>query len=969
MKRLAPIRGEWIDRSRSVAFELEGRIHTGFAGDTITSALCGADVRVLGRSFKYHRPRGVLSLANHDVNALLQWNDRPNVRADATPLADEMRLFAVNTDGGLDQDRRRFLDRLSPFLPVGFYYKAFHDRRWFPRWEAMFRALTGLGRVSVTTERRRTPKRYDFCDVLVIGAGPSGLSAALAAADAGARVVIVDENARAGGSGTYALVGDDDPVGARTRDRVVRCAEHPRVSLRTGTVAAGCYADHWVPLVERDRITKMRARAVVIATGAFEQPAVFRGNDVPGVMLASAAQRLLHRYAVAPMTRAVVLAANRDGYRAALDLLAHGIDVAAVADLNESPADDAACRELASRGIPVRLGHGVYEARAGHDVLRDAVLAPLTPDGALNAARTERIGCDGLVVSVGWAPAANLLYQAGARMHYDELLAQFVPGALPPGVFACGRVNGVYAFEAKLADGERAGLEAAGALGLRAAGAAPLVPAEVQRPSHPYPIFSHPKGKNFVDFDEDLQLQDFANAVQEGFDNIELLKRYTTVGMGPSQGKHSNMNAVRILARLTGQPIEAVGTTTARPFFHPVPLAHLAGRGFTVERETPLHSRHEALGAVLMLAGHWRRPEYYAVPGSRRLGAIREEVLAVRNSVGLIDVGTLGKIEVSGPDAAAFLERVYTGRFANMSPGSTRYCLMVDEAGTIIDDGVVARLGDQRFYFTTTTSGSATVYRELTRLNTMWRMQCGIVNVTGHRAAVNLAGPKARDVLSRLTRSDMSEAVFPYLAARELEVAGIPARVLRIGFVGELGYEIHVAHDRASSLWDALMEAGSELGIRPFGVEAQRLLRLEKGHLIVGQDTDGLTNPFEAGCGWAVKMDKPFFVGQRSLAILAKKPSRQALVGIELVPGEAVDRVAECHLVIEAGEIAGRVTSVAFSPTLGRHIGLAMLAPALAEPGRQIAIRVTDGALVTAKVVRAPFYDADGRRQKLAEAA
>jgi len=969
VKRLAPLRGEWIDRSRRLVFELEGRRHAGFAGDTITSALCAADVRVLGRSFKYHRPRGVLSLANHDVNALLQWDDRPNVRADVTSLVEGMRLFAVNTDGGLDRDRRRFLDRLSPLLPVGFYYKAFHDRRWFPRWEAMFRALTGLGRVDVNTPRKRTPKRYDFCDVLVIGAGPSGLSAALVAADAGARVVIVDENARAGGSGTYALVGDDDPVAAHTAERVARCADHPRVSLRTGTVAAGCYADHWVPLVESDRITKMRARALVVATGAFEQPAVFRGNDVPGVMLASAAQRLLHRYGVAPMTRAVVLAANRDGYRAALDLLAHGIDVAAVADLNQSPADDEACRELASRGIPVRLGHGVYEARAGHDVLRDAMLAPLTPGGALNAARTERIACDGLVVSVGWAPAANLLYQAGARMRYDEVLAQFVPHALPSGVFACGRVNGVYAFDAKLADGERAGLEAARALGLRAAGNTLRVSVEPQRPSHPYPIFAHPKGKNFVDFDEDLQLQDFANAVQEGFDNIELLKRYTTVGMGPSQGKHSNMNAVRILARLTGQPIEAVGTTTARPFFHPVPLAHLAGRGFTVERETPLDSRHEALGAVFMLAAPWRRPEYYAVPGNRRLEAIREEVLAVRTAVGLIDVGTLGKIEVSGEDAAAFLERVYTGRFANMSPGTTRYGLMVDEAGTIIDDGVVARLGDQRFYFTTTTSGSANVYRELTRLNTMWRMQCGIVNVTGHRAAVNLAGPKAREVLARLTRANVTEAVFPYLAARELEVAGIPARVLRIGFVGELGYEIHVAHDRAVTLWDALMEAGSELGIRPFGIEAQRLLRLEKGHLIVGQDTDALTNPFEAGCAWAVKMDKPFFVGQRSLAILAKKPPRQALVGIELVPGEAIERVAECHLVIDACEIAGRVTSVAFSPTLGRHIGLAMLAPRLAQPGRQIAIRVTDGALVTAKVVRPPFYDADGRRQKLAEAA
>jgi sarcosine oxidase subunit alpha len=658
-----------------------------------------------------------------------------------------------------------------------------------------------------------------------------------------------------------------------------------------------------------------------------------------------------------------MVAANADGYRAALDLQAHGVTVAAVVDLRPGASSSALAQRLSRHGVDLLAGHGIVEAIGRHRV-KGVRVAPLDAEGR-PAGATRLYGCDLVLMSVGWAPAAALLYQAGTRMRYDERVHQFVPDALPPGVFACGRVNGVHAFASRLRDGERAGKAAARHLGL-ADGALPDVPAETESPTHPWPIVAHAKARNFVDFDEDLQLKDFYNAAQEGFDNIELLKRYTTVGMGPSQGKHSNMNAVRILARILGKPIGEVGTTTARPFFHPVPMSHLAGRAFHAERETPLHARHAALGAQWMNAGVWQRPEHYAAAGRSRIEAIREEAQAVRQGVGLIDVGTLGKIEAHGPQAAELLERVYTGRFANMAVGTTRYGLMTDEAGVVIDDGVIARLGERRWYFTTTTSGAATVYRELTRLNTVWRLDCGLVNVTGHMAAVNLAGPRAREVLGALTRSDVREAVFPYLAAREIEIAGIAARVLRVGFVGELGYEIHVPADRAVELWDALMQAGAPFGVRPFGVEAQRLLRLEKSHLIVGQDTDGLTTPYECGCAWAVKTDKPFFVGQRSLAIAEKQP-RQVLVGFE--PGAGAERVAECHLVIENGDIAGRVTSVAWSPTLGKHIGLAMLRPDLARPGGAFTIRVTDGSTVTARIVPTPFYDAEGRRLRLAEAA
>ncbi|HVY07316.1 MAG TPA: glycine cleavage T C-terminal barrel domain-containing protein [Burkholderiales bacterium] len=965
--RLPPVPGEWIDRSVDIEFEFEGRPFRGFAGDTVTSALIAGGAGTIGRSFKYHRPRGVLSMANHDINAMMQDGARMNLRGDVVPLRKGMRLNAVNTLGGLEADRGRLLDGLSAFLPVGFYYKAFHSPKGlFPFWERMFRRMTGLGRLEFSSPRLRTPKRYDFCDVLVIGAGPSGLAAALAAADAGAKVCIVDENARVGGSLTYQRDAGN-LIPGMLDVLIARIVAHARVSVRAATCAAGYFADHWVPLIEDRRMTKMRARAIVVATGVAEQPAVFRNNDLPGVMLVSAAQRLVHRYAVKPMESAVVLTANDEGYAAALDLHRGGIRVTAVLDLRRDISATEAAKQLGAAGVPIRCGYGIYEAREAKGRVGAAVAGPLLDSGDLDVARQETIGCEGILMGVGYAPAAALLYQSGAKMRFDGSVQQFVPDQLPAGVFAAGRVNGVYDIDDRLRDGARAGTAAAAFLGF-ASTAHPAVPRAQSSPSHPYPIFDHPKAKNFVDFDEDLQLKDFIHAAQEGFDNIELLKRYTTVGMGPSQGKHSNMNAIRILAKLLRKSPGEVGSTTSRPFFHPVPMSHLAGRGFHPYRQTPLHSRHEKAGAVFMQAGIWLRPEYYAFPNKSKQDAVREEASTVRSSVGMIDVGTLGKMEISGPDAAAFLERLYTGKFGNMKIGMTRYALMVDEAGVIIDDGVVARLGEDRFYFTTTTTGSANVYREMTRLNVLWQMQVGIVNATGAYAAINIAGPRSREVLGTITQLDLSANAFPYLGVREGCVADAAARVMRVGFVGELGYEIHVAADAACHLWDALMKSGQAHGIRPFGVEAQRLLRLEKAHIIIGQDTDGLTTPVEAAMGWAVKMDKPYFVGQRSLKIIGKKPAKSQLVGFMLEAGDADAAPKECHLVIRDGGIAGRVTSIAFSPALGRHVGLAFVAPDMAADGSRFFIRVDGGRMVQARVVPTPFYDPDGARQK-AEAA
>ncbi|MEJ2392543.1 MAG: 2Fe-2S iron-sulfur cluster-binding protein [Gammaproteobacteria bacterium] len=957
--RLPPQPREQIDRTQRVTFRFEGQEYTGYRGDTVSSALLANGVDILARSFKYHRPRGVFSAANHDSNVLMQGADALNLRADVTPLTPGLDLTAINTAGGVQRDWFRFMQYLSPILPVGFYYKTFHKpRRLFPFWEQVIRNMAGLGRLDRSRTPARQPKRHAYCDVLVVGAGPSGLAAALAAADAGVKVALVDEQLTPGGSLNVEFAGDNQADTVYT-NLVERLHAHPQVNLYLGTVASGYYADHWLPLVSADGLVKLRARAVIVATGAVEQPAVFRGNDLPGVMLVSAAQRLIHQFAIKPCERAVILASNPAAYRAALDLVRAGVSVEAIADLGDPEQRGAVVEAVRAQGICIMANTAVYEASATRGRLAAVELRILERDGTLRVEGARRIDCDGLFLSAGWVPAAALLYQAGARMRYAEVPGQFVPDQLPAGVFAAGRVNGVFDLNDRIDDGRAAAAEALAFLDVNRKSALRPGRAGVAH-SHAYPIFAHARGKNFIDLDEDLMLKDLERAAAEGFDNIELLKRYSTVGMGPSQGKHANMNAVRVLARINARSIDQTGTTTARPFYHPVPIRALAGRRLRPERRTSLHAWHAAHQAVFMPAGHWLRPKYYGT--DRQEVAVAREVSAVREGVGLIDVSTLGKIEIFGPHAGELLDRAYTLRLSNIKLGRTRYALMVDEAGVIIDDGIAARLGEEHFYLTTTTTAAEAVYRELQRQAIEWGLKVDLVNRTGHNAAMNIAGPLTREVLAPLTDIDLSAEAFPFLGVRSGQVAGVQALLMRVGFVGELGYEIHVPAAQANHVWQALMAAGQKQQICPFGVEAQRQLRLEKGHLIVGQDTDGTSTPFDTGMAWAVKFEKPFFVGKRSLQALADR-ARYQLLGFTLPPGFTGPVPKECHLVIANGEIAGRVTSIGASPSLGKIIGLAMVERRLGEINT-LNIRVDGGAMVQAAVVPTPFYDPDNLRQK-----
>ncbi len=972
--RLPKQAGEWIDRSRELNFTFEGMSCRGYQGDVITSALYANGMRMVGRSFKYHRARGSYSMAGHDAHAMLTDGVRTNIRGDQVSLESGMNLRAVNTAGGLKRDRLNITERFSRFMPVGFYYKAFYKPRWlFPFHEKQMRKVAGLGAINANNAPTNSPKDYAWCDVLVIGGGGSGMSAALAAADGGARVMLVDEGLKLGGSLVWQGGGDHggrvEPLAAAM---VAKVEAHENIEVRCSTMAGGYYGDHWMGLFNGEKLTKLRAKSVVFATGVIEQPAVFGNNDLPGVMLASAAQRLMRLFAIKPFEQAVVLAGNDDGYRATLDLLDVGVVVKAVVDLRRE--DDVlstdAMAQVRATGVAVRMGCGIYEAQArgtGRDRIGVAgvVVCPLNDDGELDAKRCETIACDGVAVSVGWTPNAGLLYQSGVRFVYDDGLEQLLPDVVPATVFVAGRANGVYAWTDRLRDGERAGLGAAGCLGEGngEVGEGQDVGGRSKvAMSHGYPIFEHPGKKNFVDFDEDLHLKDFVNAHQEGYDNIELMKRYSTVGMGPSQGKIANVNSVRILAKLNGKTINETGTTTSRPFYQPVPIGHLAGRRFHPMRHTPMHDWHKQHGAVMFHAGAWYRPEFYRNGSMSREDCILSEAMHVRKSLGLIDLSTLGKLFICGADAGAFLERLYTGHFASMKIGKQRYAVALDETGVMIEDGVVSRLSEDRYYVTATSSGVAAFYREMQRWALVWGMDVTLINATGQYAAMNLAGPKSREVLAGLTDVDLSNDAFPFLGTREGMVAGVQAIMMRVGFVGELGYELHVPANMGLRLWERLMDAGA--GIRPFGVEAQRLLRLEMGHLIISHDTDALTHPDEADIGWALADDKPFYVGQRSIAVMRKQTLERKLVGIRWEAGYSGPLPEECHLVIDEvrHKMVGRVTSVAHRSTLGYALGMAFVHPDMARPGTKIDIRVDGGAMSRAEVVALPHHD--GEKQK-----
>lgn len=974
--RLPPRPHHVVDHDRTLTFTFDGRNVSAKPGDTVASALYAAGQRIFSRSFKYHRPRGLLCMSGDCPNCLMNVDGTPSVRTCTEPVRAGMRVRSQNAWPSLGFDALSLIEKFDVLLPVGFYYKTFIRPRWaWPLAEKLLRRVAGLGRL----DRQARPKRdadheHRHTDVAVVGGGPAGLGAADEAARRGCHVTLVDDQPALGGHLRFHVGTCDVPAEsgadvagfAVARHLAERVRAQSNVAVLSAATVFGGYEGGLLGVMQGKRLIHLRAKRLVIATGCHEYPAVFRNNDLPGVMLGRGVRRLLHLYAVKPGTRAVVVCRTASGVRLADELRDAGVRVAAVVDSRFAPGQPdeytlAARDRLRTAGVELLDAYALQEAH-GRRRVDGALVVPLDPHGRQIAHAPRFIPCDLLCLAGERAPAAGLVAQSGGTLRYEESLGRMIPDTLPQHVFCAGEVTGLDAethLSTVLDQGRTAGRNAARSLADDAPSHADdshgeLVADQSIQPTAPQLGHVQIQKKQFVCLCEDVTHADLAASVAEGFDEIETLKRYSTFGMGPCQGRMCATSALRICARQAGHELAAARTTTSRPPIKPVPLGVLAGRGHHPEKRTPLHHRHLELGADMRLLGNWRRPFAYAAP-------VRE-YRAVREGVGLIDVSTLGKLEVVGSNAAALLDKVYTHTISTLRVGRSRYGVMCDDAGIIIDDGTVSRLADDRFFLTTTSGNVEAVEQWLAWWTAGTGRDVQVTNVTGGLAALNLAGPHARRVLVTLTDCDLSRDAFPYMACRPSVVAGVDALLLRIGFVGETGWEIHVPAECGEHVWDALIAAGPRCEpacqVVPFGVEAQRLLRLEKQHVIVGQDTDALSNPLEADLAWAVKFDKDDFIGKRALQAVRERGTRNALVGFKL---RGTARARGGHAVVVAGKPAGRVASAAFSPAAGCCVGLAWVPVEVARGETPLEIR-SGGTLKPADVVHEAFYDPAGAR-------
>ena len=951
-ERLPPSPGERINRSKTVSFSFDGKSVDAFEGDTIGSALHASGRKVLSRSFKYHRPRGLLCCAGQCPNCLVEVDGWPGVRACTEPVKEGMRVKHMNATPSLDFDAMRATDIFGTrFTPPGFYYKTFiRPRRLWPLYEKVLRNAAGLGKVARTQEHRkwRTEYRRRHADVLVIGGGLAGLSAALRAAEMGADVVLADDGPELGGTQlATAEAGSAQELGER--------ALAAGVEVLAPAAALGFF-DGIVPVWQGSTLHQVRAERHIAATGSIEQPLMFDGNDLPGVMLSSGAQRLASLYGVRPGSAAVVATVGDRGLEAALALHAAGVAIRAVADARPDGASEELATRLEWEGITHLTGTAVVRA-FGRKQVKGVVVAPLGGDGRPDPDSERGLDCDLLAVSGGTVPATSLLLQAGAKARWDSGAGAYVPDRTPEGIYAAGAVAGHESSAAQArASGAVAGAEAA--LSLELGGPEDRSRLEADRSAlgaDPAPSQAVPppgagkNGKCFACLCEDVTTKDITYSVEEGYDSIELSKRYTTLTMGPCQGRMCQLSSIRKMAEDTGTPVAEVGLTTARPPWSSVPMGAMAGRPFEPAKRSAVHGRHRELGGNVMWAGDWRRPYDYGDPHA--------ETMAVHEGAGLIDVSTLGKLMVRGPDAGEFLNLLYPNRFDNLKPGRIRYGVLGDDAGRITDDGTLCRLDDETFYVTTTSSGADAVEAWFAWWLAEWNLDVHLTDVSQGLSAFNLAGPKAREILSGLTELDCSNDAFAYLDGKRAHVAGVPCLLLRIGFVGELGYELHCPGSLALHLWDALSEAGEPHAIKPFGLEPQRVLRLQKLHILVGQDTDAESNPLEAAMPWIVKFDKEQdFIGRWALEAVSERGEENKLVGFTLDNGAVPTEGAA--IVGDGEKPVGRVTSSRFSPLLKRTIGMAWVPAALGEDGATITI-ADEGKRVSAQVQTAPFYDPD----------
>lgn len=983
--------GGCIDRAQRLAFSFDGRAYNGFAGDTLASALLANGVHLVARSFKYHRPRGILTAGSAEPNALVAvWRDAarytPNLRATQVELYEGLKAESQNRWPSLAYDFGGVNGVFAPFIPAGFYYKTFMwPRQWWKTlYEPLIRARAGLGKAPTCADPDRYASSYAHCDVLIVGAGPAGLAAARAAADGGARVILCDEQAQFGGSllsDTDAVI-DGRPSGVWLREMLAALACSPHVTLLARSTAFGYFPHNLIGVNEkltdhlavtpvdrpRERLWQVRAREVVLATGSLERPLVFPGNDRPGIMLAGAARTYLHRYAVRCGSRAVVVAGCDAAYQAAMDLHEAGVVIAAIAD----PRSEAAgpWREAARRaGLPVHDRTTVLGTR-GRLRVSAVYLGSIDAQGAI--ARSSTVPCDVVLTSGGYTPCVHLFSQSRGKLLWDDKRQTFIPGAGAERERSAGACRGIDTLAAAIEDGAAAGTAAAQPNRAPPPAAPPSGRTDGILGALPAHISSGGQ-KAFVDWQNDVTTSDLALATREGFRSIEHVKRYTTTGMATDQGKTSNLNALAIVATALGRTIPEVGVTTFRMPYTPVSFGSMASRTrgdlFDPVRTTPMHACAEEQGAVFENVSLWKRARYFPRAGEDMHAAVARECLAVRNQCGIFDASTLGKIEVVGRDAVNFMNRMYVNSWTKLAVGRTRYGVLLREDGFILDDGVVARTAEDRFHVTTTTGGAAGVLALMEDyLQTEWSdLLVWLTSTTEQWAVIAVQGPAARQVLQRLVEDiDLAADALPHMAVARGRICGVPLLLFRVSFSGELGFEVNVPADFGRSVWEAIYAAGQPHGMTPYGTETMHVLRAEKGYIIVGQDTDGTVTPDDVGLAWAIGQAKPDFVGKRSLERPAMRAlERKQLVGLLTVDPQIV--LEEGAQVVESPgqkppmHLIGHVSSSYHSAALGRSIALALVAGGRARAGQTLYVPMP-GRDIAVQVTSPVFYDPKGAR-------
>jgi sarcosine oxidase subunit alpha len=993
--------GGRIDRDNQLKFSFNGKTYTGQAGDTLASALLANGIHMVGRSWKYHRPRGILSAGAEEPNAIFQLEKGektiPNARATQVELYDDLDASSVNCWPSLDFDLLSINSKVSRMLPAGFYYKTFMwPKSMWMKYEHIIRKASGLGKSPEVNDSDRYEHSHRHCDVLIAGGGVAGLTAALAAGRAGARVILVDEQSEFGGMAlsSYDKI-DGQPVSDWIQAAVAELQELPEVMLLPRSTAYGYHDYNFLTINQRltdhlalnnrkggrEKLWHIRAHQVVLATGAMERPLVHSNNDRPGIMLASAVSTYVNRYAVKPGERAVIFTNNDSAYQTALDLNAAGAQVVAVVDARSQSSSELA-NMVRSAGIEVMNSCAVVDTSGGKR-LQSVQVMSLSSDGQSVSGQRRTLSCDLLAVSGGWSPVVHLSSQSGAKAVWNEEAAMFIPGEPVQQQASVGSANGTLELKLSLIEAANAGNAAAKACGFDSNMKAPQSDAVNSDPIMPLWLVPSDKEKGrepkaFIDLQNDVGSADIELAAREGFHSVEHVKRYTAMGFGTDQGKTGNINGMGILAKTLNQTIAETGTTTYRPNYTPVTFGSMAGQNlgsllFDPARKTAMHGWHEENGAEFEDVGQWKRPWYYPKAGETIHDAVNRECLATRNSVGILDASTLGKIEIKGKDSAQFLEMMYTNNWMKLPVGMARYGFMLGEDGMVMDDGVTIRLAEDHFYMHTTSGGAAGVLSSMERwLQTEWpEMEVFLTSVTDHWATAAVVGPNSRKVVSAICEGiDFSAEAFPFMASRVGKIGELECRVNRISFSGELAYEVNLPANYGRFMWEKLMEAGAKYDITPYGTETMHVLRAEKGYVIVGQDTDGSVTVDDLGMSWAVSKTKADFLGKRSLTRPdTARTDRKQLVGLLTEEPDSV-LPEGAQLVNDPGAatpvpMVGHVSSSYYSACCGHSIAMALVKDGRRRMGETVYAPLADGRVLKATITQPLFYDKEGAKSNV----